>query len=60
MPVTGPVDDGRTAAPPPPPELVAPPADADLVVSLSRLAYLRDRGALTEEEFQAAKARLLT
>lgn len=53
------------AAPPPPPSPVAPPPPApappetDLVASLSRLAHLRDSGALTEEEFQAAKARIL-
>lgn len=51
--------------PPPPPAPPAPPAAApaspevDLVAGLSRLAHLRDSGALTEEEFQAAKARLL-
>lgn len=49
------------SAPPPP----APPAVADggqeldLVSQLGRLAQLRDTGALTEEEFQAAKARIL-
>lgn len=58
-------------APPPPPVAapVAPPpvaapalpvaADGDLVNALSRLAQLRDAGALTEAEFQAAKSRLL-
>ena len=33
--------------------------DHPLVAQLERLAALRDRGALTEEEFVAAKARLL-
>jgi hypothetical protein len=52
-----------------PPKLVTPvpvlaPADAtdadeDLVAKLERLARLRDSGALTDFEFQSAKARLL-
>jgi hypothetical protein len=33
--------------------------DADLVAQLERLRSLRDEGVLTEEEFAAAKARLL-
>lgn len=46
---------------PPPVAVPAPPvaADGDLVNALSRLAQLRDAGALTETEFQAAKSRLL-
>jgi len=34
-------------------------SDADLVTQLERLRSLRDDGALTDEEFAAAKARLL-
>lgn len=34
-------------------------AEADPVAQLERLAALRDRGAVTAEEFEAAKARLL-
>jgi Short C-terminal domain len=37
----------------------APPSDDDLVDKLERLRVLRDDGVLTEEEFTAAKARLL-
>ena len=40
----------------------APPAAApspDLVSQLSELAQLRSSGAMTEEEFRSAKARLL-
>ncbi len=37
----------------------APPAQPDVVDQLARLADLRDRGALTEAEFQAQKAKLL-
>ena len=46
-------------APPPPPP--APPADASLEVTqtLARLADLRDRGAITPEEYEAKKAELL-
>ena len=44
------------AAPPPQP---AQPAPADPVERLSELARLRDQGALTDEEFSAAKARIL-
>lgn len=37
----------------------AGPAATDLVAELQKLAALRDSGVLTEEEFAAAKARLL-
>ena len=37
----------------------AAPAATDLVAELQKLAALRDSGVLTEEEFAAAKARLL-
>ena len=37
----------------------AAPADEDLVDKLERLRILRDDGVLTEDEFAAAKARLL-
>ena len=47
-------------APPPPPSVrAAQPAGDDLVSRLETLARLRDTGALSEEEFQAAKGRLL-
>jgi Short C-terminal domain len=42
-------------APPPPP---AAPA-ADPIAQLTQLAALKDSGALTEEEFEAQKAKLL-
>jgi uncharacterized membrane protein YdbT with pleckstrin-like domain len=35
------------------------PAEADPVAQLERLAALRDKGAVTAEEFEAAKGRLL-
>jgi hypothetical protein len=45
------------AAPPPP---VAPaPGGADVTGELERLATLRNQGVLTDEEFAAAKAKLL-
>lgn len=40
------------------PASAAPPAD-DLIASLQKLAGLKDAGMLTDEEFAAAKARLL-
>jgi hypothetical protein len=44
-------------APPPPPPAAAPSSDP--VQRLSELAELRDRGVLTDEEFSAAKAKIL-
>ncbi|HMK09950.1 MAG TPA: SHOCT domain-containing protein [Acidimicrobiales bacterium] len=44
------------AAPPPPP---APAAAPDLSAQLQQLAGLRAQGVLSEEEFAAAKAKLL-
>jgi len=44
------------------PRTVAPPSAAggsDMVAELQKLAALRTSGALTEQEFDAAKARLL-
>ena len=37
----------------------AAPAEGDLVTKLTELKGLLDSGALTEDEFQAAKAKLL-
>jgi Short C-terminal domain len=49
----------QQAAPPPPmaPPPAAPPAD--LVTQLRELAELKDQGILTQQEFDAQKARLL-
>ena len=44
-------------APPPPP--AAAPAEADPIAQLKELGDLRAQGILTEEEFAAAKAKLL-
>jgi hypothetical protein len=44
------------AAPPPPPP---PPAEDDLSAQLNRLSSMRQSGQLTDEEFAAAKAKLL-
>jgi Short C-terminal domain len=44
--------------PPPPPPAAAAPA-ADPVERLGELADLRDRGVLTDEEFAAAKSKIL-
>ncbi|MFL5857838.1 MAG: SHOCT domain-containing protein [Solirubrobacteraceae bacterium] len=43
---------------PPPPQPPAAPSD-DPVERLTELAQLRDRGILTDEEFAAAKAKVL-
>jgi long-chain acyl-CoA synthetase len=59
--VTGPVappPSATAAAPPPAPEHEHADGDS-LVDKIERLAHLRDIGALTEDEFAAAKARLL-
>ena len=51
---------GYAAAPPPPPATSAPSGGgADLASQLRELAQLRDDGILSEEEFQAQKARIL-
>jgi hypothetical protein len=53
-----------TQAPPPPPQPVYAPAPAaappaDSIAELERLARLHESGALTDQEFAAAKARAL-
>ena len=45
------------AQPPPPPPA---PAGDDLIASLERLGTLHSQGVLTDEEFGAAKAKLLS
>jgi hypothetical protein len=40
-------------------QIEQPPAAMDLVSSLERLAALRDKGALTEDEFMALKAKVI-
>ena len=53
----------QAAAPPPPPApapvAAAPAAGPDLMSELSKLADLKAAGILTDEEFAAAKAKLL-
>jgi hypothetical protein len=51
-------DDGGYAQAPPPPPPPAPAA-ADPIQRLGELAELRDRGVLTDEEFVAAKTKIL-
>jgi hypothetical protein len=46
----------QTAAPPPP----SPPESVDVVSRLRELKGLLDSGALTPQEFDAAKQKLLT
>ncbi len=48
------------AAPPPAPVAAAPaPAEDDTITRLQKLADLHSSGALTDEEFAAAKAQVL-
>ena len=47
----------QAAAPPPPPPAAA---GGDLVSKLNELAQLKAQGILTDEEFEAAKAKLLS
>jgi hypothetical protein len=42
------------------PGSVGPAAPTDLATELTRLKALKDQGVLTEEEFQKAKAKLLS
>ena len=49
----------QAAAAPPPPAAPAPPAEDPTITKLKELATLKDQGILSEEEFAAAKARLL-
>ena len=46
-------------APPPPPPAAAPAPANDLIAQLDQLAQLRAAGVLTDDEFAAAKAKLL-
>ena len=41
------------------PQQAAPPHQEDFISQLERLGALKDQGILTEEEFQAQKAKLL-
>lgn len=49
--------DARPAAPPPAP--AAAPSGDDLVAQLEKLGELRDKGILTDAEFEAQKAKVL-
>jgi putative oligomerization/nucleic acid binding protein len=50
----------QAAAPPPPPQAAPAPAPADPTVEkINQLAQLHASGALTDEEFAAAKAQAL-
>jgi len=48
----------QAAAPPPPPP--APAGGVDVVAELQKLAALKDQGILSDAEFAAAKAKLLS
>ena len=54
--------DQETTAEQPPPEAPAaatPPAAPDPIEKLEKLGQLRDQGVLTDEEFEAQKAKIL-
>ena len=46
-------------APPPPPPAAAPAANVDITGELTKLAEMKSSGILSDEEFAAAKAKLL-
>lgn len=50
----------QAAAPAPAPQVAAAPPEADSVAKLKELAQLHDSGVLTDEEFAAAKAKILS
>ena len=47
-------------APPPSPPAAAPAGDVDITGELTKLAEMKNSGLLTDEEFAAAKAKLLS
>ena len=49
----------QQAPPAPAPEAPAAPATSSMLDQLTQLAALREQGALTDDEFTAAKAKLL-
>jgi hypothetical protein len=49
----------QAAAPPPPPAAPAPAAGPDTMAQLQQLAQMKEQGLLSDEEFTAAKAKLL-
>jgi hypothetical protein len=49
----------QAAAPAPPPPPAAAPAAPSVTTELQRLADLRDKGVLTEAEFQDQKKKIL-
>jgi Short C-terminal domain len=49
----------QQAAPPPPPPAAAPAGGDDTMAKLSQLADMKAQGILSDEEFAAAKAKLL-
>jgi len=53
------LEDAQRQAQVPEPRAAQAPADTDVLGQLSQLVQMHDSGALTDEEFSAAKARLL-
>jgi len=53
------VQDEQAAAPPPAPAPAAAPQASDATSELERLASLHDSGALSDDEFAAAKAKVI-
>jgi hypothetical protein len=54
-----PPQEPQYAPPPQEPQYAPPPQEEDLTEKLDRLASLHHRGQLTDEEYAAAKAKLL-
>jgi Short C-terminal domain len=53
------LQDQQAAPPAPAPAAPAPPAGDDMVTQLKQLGDLKASGVLTDEEFDAAKAKLI-
>ena len=52
--------DYQQAAAPPPPPAPAAPAEDPMIAQLKQLAELHSQGILSDDEFAAAKAKLIT
>ena len=56
----GAADYQQQAAAPPPPPAPAAPAEDPMIAQLKQLAELHSQGILSDDEFAAAKAKLIT
>jgi hypothetical protein len=49
----------QQSAPPPPQQYAPPPSQDEVITQLERLGALKAQGIISEQEFQAQKAKLL-